>query len=136
MTVTAATLAALYKPCRNATCASPVHIQSKACKMCGAPSPWQATDAEPPATPVKEAAMPGRELITVQVLPPPAFEPHVVMADCKMMLGDVLGAFHRGQVLNDFQTILKLKSAGMPIVPASDAHAVVCCPRCHAVQGK
>jgi hypothetical protein len=161
MTITAATLAALYKPCANAACGQPVHRNSKACKHCGAPPPWLAAQAEaqsrvaaPPAEPTPAPAVLKQQPLvipqnvefaestasnlkfaestasnlTIVKLPPPAFEPHVVMKDFSFLFGDVFGAFKKGQVLYDFQTITKLKTANQPIAPASEVDGLVCCP--------
>jgi hypothetical protein len=59
--------------------------------------------------------------------------PHIALNDFRTQLGDVNVSIKQGKVVVDQVLIRKLLENGAPIVPASDANSLACCPSCGKV---
>jgi hypothetical protein len=163
----------LFRDC--AKCGLPVHNKSKACKACGGPSPWAATDSsaepeavapEPPAAAVGALAAavssplrivestavdlnpsdtevasfihdltaPDAELEAARIAEVESRNgPHVFLDKFSCMVGPTMAHFKAGQVIGDFALLQALKAEDAPIVPATMAPGMECCPKCRHV---
>ena len=98
----------LYKPCVNQHCDENVHIRAKACKKCGAQSPFEVEE-------VLQTAKPKN---------------YVVERDFSCMIGVSFRAFTEGEVLNDPALIAKLIEEECPIRIKLADDQMILCPHC------
>lgn len=129
-----------FRKCTSATCDAPVHYKRTTCSTCGA---IQARDVKPPTTHDIEPPLAGAteaprvvSIMTDAVAAGPRDipdVPHVVAADCRPQLDNVMAVLKRGQVITDYDTIRRLIAVGAPLVPENAAHGLACCPRCQTV---
>lgn len=59
--------------------------------------------------------------------------PHVFLDRFDCMVGNVMGHWKRGDVVTDFPLLLHLQALNAPIVPATLAPGMTCCPQCQHV---
>lgn len=120
-------------------CGHENHYRSHVCKTCGAPNvrAQQPVDITPAIEAVEAATARLSAALGHQVVQLPTAavvaEPYVVAETFRCMLGNVTGVFKKGLVLTDWGQIQRLKQEGHPIVPASQADSVACCPNCKHV---
>lgn len=116
----------LFKSCTN--CGERVHARAKACSSCGAPSPWLSDEGKPEIK-VENAA--GANVAVAAI--PQKEAQYIVLRDYKQMVGDVMIALKKNQIVIDRRLIEKLVASGAPVVPVGDEQGIVSCPRCEHV---
>lgn len=135
--------------CTNPACTAEVHWKARRCKACGAEQARGQFNPEPAVElddgdqdsvgrADAEAAVHSPAAATDQPAAPDelsAFEqePYVCLEDFRLQIGNVNCPFTQGQVISDFQTLNIARELKMPIVPASKAFGMVCCPNCKTV---
>lgn len=101
-----------------------------------APTEKSSTDKAPSKQPVSapvDESKPAAPKVVHLAAASADLEPRVVVQHFTHQFGEVLGVFKAGDVITDYQTILKLEAAYQPIVRASEVAGVACCPGCGKV---
>ena len=133
-----------FKPCSQ--CGAEVHTRASQCKSCGAPSPWQAAEADPSAAYASElvdgdapaANDIGDELTIDEEAPvePPRPEPNsgfIAIGEFRAALnGGTLVTLKPGQEIPPF-LVEGFKAQGYPIASPEEVDHLMACPHCRRV---
>jgi len=76
-----------------------------------------------------DAAMEAARIAAIEALN----GPHVFLDKFSCMLGPTMAHFKQGQVVKDFALLQALKNENAPMVPATMAPGMTCCPQCRHV---